>query len=58
MTALAFLAIAVAISVIGVSINVLRNRKPTGWDSGIQTFAEEMRALAPEDESTPPGPTD
>lgn len=50
MTALLFLSIAVVVSVVGTTFVWLRNRKPTNWDSGINDFAKEMKALEPRDQ--------
>jgi hypothetical protein len=52
-TAILFLLIAVVIAAVGMLIVWLRNRKPTGWDTGIHDFAREMEALAPEDDVQP-----
>jgi len=51
--AVAFLMIAVVISVVGGLVLYLRNRAPTGLDSGIDNFRREMQALAPRDEQVP-----
>lgn len=48
MSALLFLAIAVVLTVIGVSVLWLLNRKPTSVDSSISAFQKEMQALSPE----------
>jgi hypothetical protein len=53
MTAILFLLIAVVISAVGMFVIWVRNRKPTGWDTGITDFAKEMEALAPEEELEP-----
>ena len=50
MNAVAFLMIAVVISVVGSSVLYLRSRTPTSLESGIDTFRREMQALAPRDE--------
>ena len=50
MTALLFLSIAVIVSVVGTTFLWIRNRKPTTWDSGIDDFAREMKALEPRDQ--------
>jgi hypothetical protein len=47
MTALAFLAIAVLLSVGGSVILWLRHRSPTSVSSGIDAFQKEMNALRP-----------
>jgi hypothetical protein len=45
-TALFFLLLAVAISVVGCTIVYLRQRTPTSVEWGIDTFKREMEALA------------
>jgi hypothetical protein len=47
---LAFLLIAVVISVVGVSVLVLRSRPPSSPHSSIDQFHEKMRALAPDED--------
>jgi hypothetical protein len=47
---IAFLMIAVVISVVGSLVLYLRSRTPTSLDSGIDNFRREMQALAPRDE--------
>jgi hypothetical protein len=47
-TSLAFLLAAVVLSVVGCGLFLLRHRKPTSIDSGIDRFRRELRALAPE----------
>ncbi len=47
MSALAFLFIALLLSGIGSAVLVLRNRRPTSVESGIDEFRREMSALAP-----------
>jgi hypothetical protein len=47
---LAFLLIAVVISVVGVTVLVLRSRPPSSPHSSIEQFHEKMRALAPDDD--------
>ncbi|MGH9112411.1 MAG: hypothetical protein ACRDZN_08970 [Acidimicrobiales bacterium] len=54
MGAVAFLLIAVVISVVGVTVLYLRNRPSTSLDSSIDTFRREMQALAPRDGESPP----
>ena len=54
MGAVAFLMIAVVISVVGSTILYLRSRTPSSLDSGIENFRREMQALAPRDEQVPP----
>ena len=49
MTAVAFLGLALAISLLGTLVLWLRHRqRPRGVASGIDEFSREMRALAPE----------
>lgn len=48
-----FLILAVALIAIGVLIVVLRNRRPTGIDSGIADFEARRQALAPSEEREP-----
>ena len=51
MTALAFLGVALVISLLGSFVIWLRHRqRPGGVTSGIDEFSREMRALAPERE--------
>jgi len=50
MNALAFLAIALIISLVGCIVLYLRSRQPTSLESGIDAFKREMQALSPEDE--------
>ena len=54
MGALAFLLIALVISVVGSTVLYLRNRTPSSLESGIDNFRREMQALAPRDEQAPP----
>lgn len=49
-----FLALALGLIVVGVLFVVLRNRRPTGIDAGIEDFEARRRALAPEDEQPEP----
>jgi len=51
--ALAFLMIALVISVVGSTVLYLRNRSPSSLESGIDNFRREMQALAPRDEQVP-----
>lgn len=51
MNNLAFLLIALVLSVLGVAVLWLRNREPSSPHSTIDEFHEKMRALAPEPES-------
>jgi hypothetical protein len=52
--AVAFLLIAVVISVVGVTVLYLRNRPSTSLDASIDTFRREMQALAPREDESPP----
>ncbi len=52
MSNLAFLLLAVLVSVVGVMILWLRNRPATSRTSSIDEFSEKMRALAPDDAPT------
>ncbi|HET6952035.1 MAG TPA: hypothetical protein VFI47_16760 [Acidimicrobiales bacterium] len=54
MGAIAFLMIAVVISLAGGLVLYVRNRPPSSLESGIDTFRREMQALAPRDEQAPP----
>lgn len=49
MSNLAFLLLAVVLSVAGVMVLWLRNRPATSRTSSIDEFSEKMRALAPDD---------
>ncbi len=53
MNAVAFLMLAVVISVAGSTVLYLRNRAPSSLESGIDNFRREMQALAPRDEQVP-----
>jgi hypothetical protein len=48
-----FLFLAVVLIAIGVLIVVMRNRRPTGFDSGIADVEARRQALAPHDEREP-----
>lgn len=50
---MAFLLMAVAISAIGITIVLLRNRRPTSMDHSIAEFERGRRALAPETPAPP-----
>ncbi|MFZ4518591.1 MAG: hypothetical protein ACOYOP_09390 [Microthrixaceae bacterium] len=54
MSNLAFLLLAVVVSVVGVMVLWLRNRPATSRTSSIDEFSEKMRALAPDDDGQPP----
>jgi len=49
MSAVWFLLFAVLVSAVGSAVLVLRQRKPTGLHSSIDSFRREMDALAPPD---------
>jgi hypothetical protein len=51
-----FLILAVGLIAVGVSIVVLRNRRPTGIDAGIADFEARREALAPGDAEGRPAP--
>ena len=55
MSGLAFLLIAVVLSIVGSLVIWLISRKPTSWDSGINEFSRNMDALAPQDRPTSSG---
>jgi len=48
MTGLAFLLVALGLSVLGSLLLWLRHRQPTSLTSGISSFRREMQALSPE----------
>lgn len=48
MSGLAFLLIALAISLVGSVVLWLRTRRPHSLDSGIESFRREMQALSPD----------
>jgi len=48
MSSVAFLLIAVCVSLVGIVVLVVRSRQPRSIDSGIRDFEREMRALSPE----------
>ena len=48
MSALVFLLIALAISIVGSVVLWLRHRKPSSLEHTIQAFSREMQALSPE----------
>ena len=57
MSGIAFLVAAVALSVAGCAILLLRHRKPTSLEHGVDAFRRQMLALAPERRrQEPPGP--
>jgi len=48
MSALVFLGVAIAVSVIGSLLVLLRHREPKTVDSSVNEFNERMQALSPE----------
>jgi hypothetical protein len=50
MSNLAFLLVALVLSVVGVGVLWVRNRAPSSPNSSIEEFHDKMRALAPEPE--------
>jgi hypothetical protein len=46
MSGVAFLMIAVVLSVLGSLVVWARTRQPTSWDSGISEFSKNMEALS------------
>lgn len=48
MSNLLYLGIALALSVGGIVLLWLRNRRPTSLESGIEDFRRELQALSPE----------
>jgi hypothetical protein len=53
---LVFLLMALLVSVIGLTLLWVRQRKPTSLHHGITEFQREMRALAPDQRSGRDGP--
>ena len=47
MSSIVFLLAAVVLSVIGSALFLLRHRKPTSLEHGIDSFSREMDALSP-----------
>ena len=52
MSNLIYLGVVVVLSVIGSLILYLRNRQPKSMESGIEQFARELKALAPEQQDS------
>lgn len=50
MGAVAFLLVAVVLSVLGSVILLVRQKQPTGLNNSIDSFRREMDALAPPDD--------
>jgi hypothetical protein len=48
MSGLAFLLIAVVLSVLGTLVLWMRNRGPSSVDHGVEEFRREMNALSPD----------
>lgn len=48
MSGVAFLLMAVGLSLFGSLVIWLLSRKPTRWDSGIEDFSRHLHALSPE----------
>lgn len=48
MTSILFLVAALVLSLVGCAVFLLRHRKPTSLEYGIEAFSREMAALAPE----------
>lgn len=48
MSSLAFLAVAVALSLLGSLILWIRHRRPRSLEAGIDEFSRELKALAPD----------
>ena len=53
MTSILFLLAALVLSVIGCAVFLLRHRKPSSLEHGIDSFSREMDALSPD---RPAGP--
>lgn len=48
MSSLAFLAVAVTLSLLGSLILWIRHRRPRSLEAGIDEFSRELKALAPD----------
>ena len=55
MSALVFLGIAVAVSVLGCSVLWFKTRQPRSMDAHIREFSKELQALAPDHPAGPAG---
>ncbi len=53
---MAYLVLAAVLIVVGVSVVLLRNRRPTSMNSSIEEFEKGLRAIAPESEPGAPRP--
>ena len=49
MSALLYLGVAIALSMLGILVLWYRNRKPRSLESGIEEFQQGLRALKPSD---------
>jgi hypothetical protein len=49
----AFLAIAIIGSIVGITIVLMRNRRPNSMEHSIDEFERNLRALAPDTPSRP-----
>ena len=49
MNALLYLAAAIAVSVLAISVLVVRNRRPKSMEAGMREFEKGLRALEPAD---------
>jgi hypothetical protein len=49
----AFLLFAVIVSAVGISIVLVRNRRPTSMEHSIAEFERGRRALAPDEQALP-----
>ena len=47
MSNLLYLGIAIALSIVGIVLIWVRNRRPTSLESGIEDFQRELKALSP-----------
>lgn len=45
---LLYVGLAVLVTMVGSLVILLRNRRPRSLESGVEEFARELRALAPE----------
>jgi hypothetical protein len=54
-SALLFLGIAVAVSLVGCTVLWLKSRQPHSMEAHIREFTRSLRALAPEDPADAPG---
>ena len=54
MTSIMFLVAALVLSLVGCAVFLLRHRKPTSLEYGIDSFTKEMAALSPERRASAP----